>query len=155
MTTNKKNILLAIAGWSVALIILTLQLLGCGSNDPEPAQPEPTQAEKITTLLTAAAWPLQSVSVEGEDADALFKDFSITFTSAGYTTTGTTPVWKRTGTWVFTDETATKFNRDDNIEVTIVSVDDKTLKLALQWTETLYGGRSGALRGRHEFTLTR
>ncbi len=133
-----------------------LQLSSCGKDDPPPAPPEPTEAERVTALLTAGNWPLTSVTVEGENAAEIFKDFSITFTNTGYTTTGTTPVWKRSGTWAFTDATATKFRRDDNVEVTIESINETSLKLVLFWEQEITEpGRTNALRGRHEFTLTK
>ena len=136
-------------------LTLVVSLVSCGKDDPA-VEPEPTEQERITTLLTTASWPLTSVVVEGENAAELFKDFSLTFTATGYTTTGTTPVWARSGTWTFTDATAKKIKRDDNVEVTIESVDEKTLKLSLVWDRQITeGGRSKALRGKHEFTLTR
>jgi hypothetical protein len=140
--------------WMAVAALALIQLSSCG-RDPDPVVPELTEAEKVATLLTAGRWPLTSVTVEGEDAAAIFKDFSITFTNTGYTTTGTTPVWKRSGTWAFTDESATKFMRDDNVEVTINAIDGQSLKLTLQWNETLYGGKGNALRGKHEFVLNK
>lgn len=144
---------------SLAFIGLALlQLSACGKDDPPPAPPEPTEAERVTSLLTSGTgrWPLTSVTVEGENAAEIFKDFSITFTNTGYTTTGTTPVWKRSGTWTFTDASATKFRRDDNVEVTIESINETSLKLVLFWEQELTEpGRTNALRGRHEFTLTK
>jgi hypothetical protein len=142
---------------ATGLLVAFTTLTACKS-DPEPPAPEPTEAEKITAILTGGTgrWSLASVVVEGENAAELFKDFSITFTSTNYTTTGTTPVWKRSGTWSFTDATATKFKRDDNVEVTIESISDTQLKLTLiQAQQVTEGGRSTALRGKHEFVMNK
>ncbi len=144
--------------FSLALASISfVQLSSCGKDDPPPP-PEPTEAERVTSLLTSGTgrWPLTSVTVEGENAAEIFEDFSITFTNTGYTTTGTTPVWKRSGTWSFTDATATKFKRDDNVEVTIESINETSLKLVLFWEQEIAEpGRTTALRGRHEFTLNK
>lgn len=141
----------------IALLITVLFFPSCKKDDPPPVEPPPpTQKEITTALLTKATWPLTSILVEGEDASSLFVGFSLTFTNTGYTTTGTSPVWARSGTWSFTDDTATKFKREDNVEVTITSVDDKTLKLTLFWDkQTTQGGRVGSLKGKHEFVLTK
>src|SRR6478609_10690598 len=79
----------------------------------EMPEPELTAAQKATNLLTAngGKWnpaPLSNwVTVEGVNVTDLFKDFSITFTATGYTTSGTTPVWSRSDTWSFKDDTGT------------------------------------------------
>ena len=151
-----KNALLALV--ATGLLIAFTTLTACKDDPEPPPPPEPTEAEKVTAILTGGTgrWALASVVVEGENAAELFRDFSITFTSTGYTTTGTTPVWKRSGTWTFTDATATKFKRDDNVEVTIESISETQLKLTLiQAQQVTEGGRSTALRGKHEFVMNK
>jgi hypothetical protein len=153
MKLKVRSLLTSCAGIVLSAVLVALP--AC-KDDPQPPPPEPTQKEITTALLTKGTWPLTSIVVEGEDASALFTGFSLTFTNTGYTTTGTTPVWARSGTWSFTDDTATKFKRDDNIEVTITSVDDKTLKLTLFWDkQTTQGGRTNSIPGRHDFILTK
>src|SRR6478736_1820847 len=107
--------------------------ISCKKDDPGvdpvvPVTPEPEQtaAQKATTLLTAngGKWNPAALSnwvtVEGVNVTDLFKDFSITFTATGYTTSGTTPVWSRSDTWSFKDNTGTVFIRkSDGKEVTI------------------------------------
>jgi hypothetical protein len=133
-------------------------LPGCKSGgDPEP---EPTEEERVTKLLTASQWAPSTgnwVVVDGVSVAELFTDFKITFTSTGYTTTGTTPVWPRTGTWKFKTGSTKIFVRDaDQVEVTIETLDDKNLKLTLLWDkETTEPGRSSSIRGKHEFNLTK
>ncbi len=151
-----KNALVALLAAGILLLLTTLT--ACKDDPEPPPAPEPTEAEKVTNILTGGTgrWPLTSVVVEGENAAELFKDFSITFTSTAFTTTGTTPVWPRNGTWSFTDATATKFKRNDNVEVTIESISDTQLKLTLFWEqERVEPGRTTALRGRHEFVLSK
>lgn len=144
------------------LLIVAIAVLGaCGGSDPEP-EPEPTEQEKVTALLTGGTgkWNPAAVSnwvtVDGVNASELFENFTITFTATGYTTTGTTPVWPRNGTWKFKDANATVLIREsDNKEVTIQSVNETTLRISLVWDETTYGGRNTSIGGTHEFTLSK
>jgi hypothetical protein len=147
---------------TVALVLIVSASISCKKDaDPIP-EPTPTEAEKVTTLLTATGgkWnpaPLANwVMVEGVNVSDLFKDFTISFTATGFTTSGTTPVWPRTDTWHFKDETAKILIRDsDKKEVTIESVNATTLRITLTWDKTTYGGRTTSISGKHEFNLTK
>ncbi len=137
----------------LSILLLASALSGLSSCDDTPPK---TQQEVVTEQLTAGTWRLETITIEGEDGAQLFKDFGLTFTADGYTSTGTTPVWKRSGTWTFLNEEATRINRDNELDIDIVSIDETTLKLSLTWNrETFEGGRTKSLRGRHEFTLKR
>ncbi len=125
--------------------------------DPEP---EVTEEQRVTTLLTSGQWAPATgnwVTVDGVSVAELFTDFKITFTSTGYTTTGTTPVWPRSGTWKFKTGSTKIFIRDaDQVEVTIENLDDKNLKLTLMWNqETTAPGRMSSIKGKHEFNLSK
>jgi hypothetical protein len=168
---KKKYYFLSLAGSAFMLcltalvVFLSLTLNGCGGDPPGPA--ELTESEKYKNLLTAGKWSPSSatnwVIVNGVDVSELFKDFTITFTATGYTTTGTTPVWPRTDTWKFKTEASVKagvanivIRNSDGSEVTIESLDDKTMKLSLLWNkETTEGGRSTSIIGKHEFTFSK
>jgi hypothetical protein len=144
------------------VVLLTLTLNRCGP----PVEP-PTDLEKYKTLLTGGKWSPSSatnwVVVNGVDVSELFKDFTITFTATGYTTTGTTPVWPRTDTWKFKTEASVKqgvanivIRNSDGSEVTIESLDEKAMKVTLFWNkETTEGGRSTSIIGKHEFTFSK
>jgi hypothetical protein len=126
-------------------------------DDPEP---EPTEEERVTALLTAGQWAPATgnwVVVDGVSVVELFADFKISFTNTGYTTTGTSPVWPQTGTWKFKTGSTKIFIRDaDQVEVTIETLDEKNLKLSLFWDkETTKPGRTSSIKGKHEFTLTK
>jgi hypothetical protein len=146
----------------VTLIILSKAFMACGPGEPDPV--EPTQAEKVTTMLTSGTgtWAAASgsgITVGGDDVTSeLFTGFSIKFGDGTLTTTGTTPVWLRQDTWEFKDETASAIIRgQDDKEVTITSISDTQLKLTLQWDSTTYeeGGRKRSIPGTYEFTLTK
>ena len=148
-----------------SLVLVVCGISGCGGDSPKPV--EPTELEKYTTLLTAGKWSPSAttnwVVVNGVDVSELFKDFTITFTATGYTTTGTTPVWPRTDTWKFKTEASVKagvanivIRNSDGSEVTIESLDDKTMKLSMLWNkETTEGGRTTSVIGKHEFTFSK
>jgi hypothetical protein len=144
----------------LALLALTF-LSGCGGgNGPEP-EPEPTEQEKVTAKLIANVWKPAGtagwVTIDGFDAAELFTNFTITFTKTGYTTTGTTPVWPRSGTWKFLTGSTTVLVRDiDNLQVTINDLTDTNLKLTLYWaTTTDDGGRQHSLAGTHVFNFSK
>ncbi len=148
-------------------LLASLVLVVCGLNGCKSPDPGPTELEKYTTLLTAGKWSPSSatnwVIVNGVDVSELFKDFSITFTATGYTTMGTTPVWPRTDIWKFKTEASVKagvanivIRNSDGSEVTIESLDDKSMKLTLLWNkETTEGGRTTSIIGKHEFTFSK
>lgn len=154
MKTPSKYLLLFIPLFTV--------VFGCKKDEPDV---KPTEAELTTEILTAGngTWniPASGGVILGEgattiDIGELFENFSLTFTTTGYTTTGTTPVWARSGTWAFIDDSGTKFRRNDNLEVTIIEISANTVKLSLQWNETTYeDGRSKSLAGLHTFTFNK
>jgi hypothetical protein len=146
----------------ITFVLITLP--GCGSKTTDP---EPTELEKYKTLLTGGKWSPSSatnwVIVNGVDVSELFKDFTISFTETGYTTTGTTPVWPRTDTWKFKTEASVKqgvanivIRNSDGSEITIESLDEKSMKVTLFWNqETTDPGRTSSVEGKHEFTFSK
>ena len=134
-------------------------LPGCGG-DSDPA---PTENEKVTRLLIAggSTWTPSStggITVDGVDVtDDLFAGFTITFYDGTFVTTGTSPVWLREDTWTFKDESGKVVIRgQDQREVTISEISETQLKLTLDWPEsTTESGRSGSLKGKHEFLLNK
>ena len=143
--------------FSMLVILCILGVSGCGDD------PKPTQAQKVTKLLTASGgtWSSSgnsSVTIDGvEVGNELFAGFSITFSDGSFTTTGTSPVWFRQDTWTFKDKSADVIIRgQDGKEVTISSISKTDLTLTLSWEETTYaGGRKKFLAGTHTFTLSK
>ena len=153
----------------ICLLAMAFVFVHCGGSDPDPEPPivEPTPEEVVKGLLTndgtTATWSPQSttsgVVVDGTDVtQELFPGFSLTFNQNGtLTTTGTTPVWLRSDTWVFVaGKEGREFKRgqDDKI-VKITDISATELKLTLEWDSTTYapGGRQQSLKGTYEFTL--
>jgi len=140
-------------------ILILLLVTSCKKKKEEDPVPQ-TEKEKVTALLTSdgGRWKPAALSnwvmVEGINVSDLFKNFTITFTASGYTTSGTSPVWPRSGTWQFKDDAAKVFIRDsDKKEVTIESISETTLRITLVWDQTTYGGRGQSTKGKHEFNL--
>lgn len=141
------------------MVIVLFLLSSCGGEDPKP-----TEQDKVKALLTSdgGKWSPASanlwVTVEGIDVSELFTGFTLTFTSKGYTTTGTTPVWPRTDSWKFKDKTETEFliRNSDGKEITIEAIDETNLRITLEWDENTYeGARTKSLAGKHVFILSK
>lgn len=65
-------------------------------------------------------------------------------------------MWPAAGTWSFVDETAMVIKRSDNVTVTLKSISESNLVLALQWeTTTFAGGRASSVAGNHVFTFAK
>ncbi len=140
-------------------------LTNCGEDGPDT--PPKTESELRAEIMAGGTgnWTPPTgtpVTVNGLAVPELFEDFSIKFTSTGtggtYTTTGTTPVWARSGTWTFVGDDGLKFKREDNLEVTITDITQTSLKLSLEWDETTFSERVGgskSLAGTTVFTLSK
>ena len=146
---------------SVALLLTIVAFSSCKKENVEP---QLTETEKTTEILTSGSgtWtpaPTAGVTVDGLDVTAdLFKGFTISFTADKIITTGTTPVWLRQDTWRFNDETARLIIRgQDNKEITIEEISDGELQLSLEWDQTTYaeGGRTKSIPGTFVFTLSK
>ena len=145
------------------LVLIVAVAFSCKKSKGEDPEPEPTEAELRLEILTDGngTWtpPASGAVMLGEGSSALditelFEDFTITFSETGYTTTGTTPVWARSGTWEFVDDDGEVFRRNDGLEVTITEITEGSLKFTLEWDQTTYEeGRSKSLAGKHTFTL--
>ena len=147
---NVKTLSNFLFGMAILLSVVTFSNCG-GGGDPEPAQ---TEVEKTRTTLTSSAWKIQTSTVDGADQLGLFKNFTITFTTAGFTTTNGGAVWPTTGTWSFVDDTAKSFKRDDGIVVAIDTITETGLTLSLTWTKTTFGGgRTASISGKNVFVF--
>ncbi|HZY82187.1 MAG TPA: hypothetical protein VFE50_21830 [Cyclobacteriaceae bacterium] len=141
-----------ITPWILLVSFATL-LASCGGGgggDPEPTPPSAQDA--VRTKLTSATWTVQSVTVDGVDQSGLYKNLSLKFTASTYTATNGGVIWPASGTWSFTDQTATAIKKEDGTEV-IIEVTDTSLKLTLTWLKTTLGpGRLASMKGVHVFT---
>lgn len=132
------------------LIIVLSTTFSCGEDAPLKEE------QRITNLLSVDNWAVNRVQVDGQDKSNLFVDFSLRFNKdKTYTTTGTTPVWPRSGTWNFKDvNNPITIVREDGLEVLINSLTESKLELELVWEKTtISGGKEMSVRGRHVFAL--
>ncbi|MBX2957953.1 MAG: hypothetical protein KF846_17435 [Cyclobacteriaceae bacterium] len=137
----------------ISLFILTsglVLLYSCSDDTPS------TEADRVKKILVDGGnWQTTSVTIDGISSTELFTGFTIRFQpSNSYTTTGTTPVWARTGSYTFTNDQATSFTREDGVVVEIQSINSSEIILRLTWTKTTLGsGRSSSINGVHIFTF--
>lgn len=135
--------------FSCTIMILLLVLSACGDSSP-------SATEVTVNQLKANTWRINSVIVDATDQTALFNNMTLSFTATDYTTTNGKAVWPASGTWSFTDDTAKKIKRSDNLEITIVEITEATLKLSLTWaTGTLGTGRVESVAGNHVFSFVK
>jgi hypothetical protein len=136
--------------FSVSFLAATLLLIGCGGDS------SPSASEVTTKQLTSSGWKISTVQVDGTDQTALFTNMTLSFTATNYATTKGGAVWPASGTWMFTDGTAKKIKRNDNLEVTIVEITDTSLKLSLSWAAGTFGsGRVSSIAGNHVFSFVK
>lgn len=132
-------------------LAVIVSLMSCGGDSSSPSASEVT-----TNQLTSSGWKISTVQVDGTDQTALFANMTLSFTATSYTTTKGGLVWPASGTWSFTDDTAKKIKRSDNVEVTITEISDTSLKLSLNWaTSTLGPGRDSSVAGNHVFSFVK
>jgi hypothetical protein len=131
-----------------AVLALALFLAGCGD---EPL----TKKEEVIKKLTAKSWSIQSVTIDDADNTSEFSGLKLTFTKTGFTAENENIIWPSSGTWNFTDATASAFIRNDDLEVSITEITDSKLVVTLQWADTYFGegGRTKALQGEYVFVF--
>ena len=135
--------------FSSAIVISLLVLSACGDSSP-------SATEITANQLKANTWRISSVMVDATDQTALFTNMTLSFTASEYTTTNGKAVWPASGTWSFTDNTAKKIKRSDNVEVTIIEINDTSLKLSLNWATNSFGpGRVESVAGNHLFSFVK
>jgi hypothetical protein len=140
----KTNVFMA-----AVVTICLLAIVRCKKDDPQP------ETERVKTLLKSNTWKLQSALVDGMDKTALYNGLTITFTDSNYTTTEGNVMWPASGSWSFSDDSATKIIRNDDLAISL-EVTATTLKLSFAWSKSTLGrGRESSLEGQHLFTFTK
>lgn len=136
---------------NAVVLCLIFFLNSCKKEDPAPS------AEEVNTkLLTSSGWKVQSVMIDGSDQTSLFSGLVLTFTASAYSATNGNLVWPASGTWRFANAEAIKVLRSDNMEITLVEINESKLVLSLLWNKTTFaGGRSSSLKGTHTFTFSK
>lgn len=143
--------LLRLAG--ILSMSLLLVLPACKKKDPGP-----TEVERVSALLKGTGtipWGISDVTVDGVVLD-LYQGLKVTFTDGAYTSLNGGVIWPPSGTWRFKDESAKVMIREDNLEITILEIDEKSMKVEFVWANDVFeGGRSKAVAGRHVMILGR
>ena len=135
------------------IIIVFMALLtscGGGAGDPTPTK---SAQDEVKEKLTSSTWSIQTVTVDGVDQSSIYKNLSLKFAAASYTSTKGGAIWPASGTWSFADQAGTTIKKEDGTEVK-VDAKDTSLKLTLTWTKTTLGsGRVESVKGLHVFTF--
>ena len=133
---------------SVLVATAMVFLTGCDKSDPT------AKKEEVLTKLTAKTWTIKTATIDNVDKTTFFTGLSLTLTDGGYTTANGKIVWHASGTWSFTDDSATMMKRDDQVLVTIDEVTETQLVLRLSWAKSSYApGRISSTSGVHVFTF--
>ena len=135
----------------IAIVVVFDSCKG-GGDDPGPGNNQ-SESDLVTGLLTASPWKIKSLTIDGVAKNA-YPNLVVTFTKTTFTSTGGVPVWPATGSWMFTDDTAKFFKRDDQTVVAIESIDQSNLTMSLTWSQTSLGpGRVSSVAGKHVFVM--
>lgn len=138
-------------------LIFLLFTIAISSSCNKGQEAQLTDEQLMVQKIKLNTWTISSVQVDGIDQTSLFNGFTIKFSETTYTTTGTTQVWARSGTWQFVvNSNAQVFTRDDGINVTIENITDSSLVLSLTWNIASFGGgRFNSVDGKHIFTFSK
>jgi len=137
----------------VALVGGLLFVSGCKGKSEDP---KPSKQDEVQAILISGNWRIQTVTVDGVDETDVYEGLTLRFTATNYTSTNGLPVWPASGTWVFTSDAATAFERNDGMLVEILEATPTSLKLGLAWDETTIGsGRASSVEGDHVFSFVK
>ena len=133
-----------------------LMLISCGDDSDDPVTEDPltesTEEEKQLESLSASAWKMSSITLDGADATSNFDGLVLTIKSdKTYSTNGSyDPVWPSSGSFTFGSDINT-LTRDDGVSMTI-SVSETSLTVTFTYADS--GGRIDALPGDYVFSFT-
>jgi hypothetical protein len=135
--------------FSVCMVAVALMsVTGCKKDDGE------SSIDRTERLLTAATWELSRLTVDGTDQTARHTGMTLTVSANTYTAENGEPVWPTSGTWTLVD--ASTIDRDNDVMVTIETLNENALIVSMEWTQTTYGpGRTASSRGNHVFEFVR
>jgi hypothetical protein len=136
--------------------LAALMLMSCGDDDDAASVTddpvEQTEEEKQLESLSASAWTMSGVTLDGADVDANFLGLVLTIKAdKTYSTNGSyDPVWPSSGTFTFGSDINTLI-RDDGVSMTI-AVSETSLTITFTYADS--GGRIDGLPGDYVFSFT-
>jgi hypothetical protein len=133
--------------FALSTITAVVLMSGCGAEQAE------TETERVNRLLANGKWSLQDAVVDGVNQTDVYSGFTVTFTTAGFTTTNGEVIWPASGTWTLNDG-ANALTRNDNLVVTIDELSETKLVMGFINSETTFEpGRVRSVGGDHTFTM--
>lgn len=134
--------------FSSLALCLVLMLASCGDDAAQ------SETDRVKDILKNGTWKVQTVSVDNTDQTLLYKNLTLTFTDANYTTTNGANIWPASGGWSFTDDTAKTILRSDGVSMAVGEAITTKLVLSFNWATTTIGpGRAESIQGPHVFTF--
>ena len=135
--------------------IAAMMLISCGDDDDASVADDPveqTEEEKQLESLSASAWTMSSITLDGADVTTNFSGLVLTIKSdKTYSTNGSyDPVWPSSGSFTFGSDLNT-LTRDDGVSMTI-AVSETSLTVTFTYADS--GGRIDALPGDYVFNFT-
>jgi len=126
------------------LFVVSVLLLSCEKKDPPPT---------AEAMLKAKVWTLSHATVDNVET-SMYNGLTLSFGSSTYTTSNGGALWKPSGTWQFADADKTIVRRDDNLLITVETINANELVLSFVWdVTTLDGGRVSSIMGQHAMTF--
>jgi hypothetical protein len=116
-----------------------------GCKDKDSLSPK----ETVSKQLSSGTWKVKSVLIDQADATSKFTGMTLNFTSSSFTSTNADPVWPATGTYEFTNETGSTFQRNDKLLVGVFIINDNALVLGITYSNT------PDTPGQHIFTFSK
>ena len=131
-----------------------MMLISCGDDDDASVADDPveqTEEEKQLESLSASAWTMSSITLDGADVTTNFSGLVLTIKSdKTYSTNGSyDPVWPSSGSFTFGSDLNT-LTRDDGVSMTLAQSETS---LTVTFTYADSGGRIDALPGDYVFNF--
>lgn len=122
---------------SLAIII---SIVGCGSGTTDPS------LQDLAFEKLAGSWSMPAnggVLLDGQDVSLNYPGFSLSFTDGGYQTTNGGDLFRASGTWTWTNESAQTLTLDTGEEVTIQNLTETQFRFTFFHQGALRAGIRG------------
>lgn len=133
------------------IFLLFVSLASCRPDDPNGPSIQDLTFEKLE-----GNWIFGntgSVTLDGQDITLNYPGFALSFADGTYTTTNAGDLFRASGTWQWTSESATSVLLDTGEEVTIIDLTETAFKFSFTHTGT--GGTAAGTAGNYVVTLAK
>ncbi|GAB5523833.1 MAG: hypothetical protein Roseis2KO_17050 [Roseivirga sp.] len=125
--------------------------MSCGGGGDDGTD-EPS-AQELAFEDLAGTWRLTSIGVDGNDVTPNYPGFTLSYTETSYTTTNAKTLFRASGTWSWADDvTSTLLNLDDGKTITIIGLDENTLRFSFTQSS---GGVVAGVSGNYNILMSK